>query len=155
MRYNKKQEKEIIDNYNLSKLEIMVFEGINKGTKREQLSKELNRSIPTIDRTIRKIKNKIEECEIEMKDSYKIYSHIFPNGKKYVGICINPEERWNNGLGYAYNKLMYDDILKYGWENIEHKILCEFKNREEALRLERNLIDTFNLYNIEYGYNGR
>ena len=34
-------------------------------------------------------------------NNYTVYCHIFPNGKRYVGITKQkPEYRWDNGNGY-------------------------------------------------------
>lgn len=37
-----------------------------------------------------------KQFEKERAD-YSVYCHIFPNGKKYVGISSNVEQRWNDG----------------------------------------------------------
>ena len=50
--------------------------------------------------------------------------HICPNGKKYVGITNNIKQRWSSfGLNYENCTRFYSAIRKYGWTNIEHKIL--------------------------------
>ena len=51
------------------------------------------------------------------------------------------------------NEAMYKDIEKYGWDNIKHSIIAENLTLEEANRLERNIIDCYNL--VEEGYNRR
>ena len=71
--------------------------------------------------------------------------HIFPNNKVYVGItCRKPKYRWDNGNGYKNNKYMTNAIQKYGWNNIEHKILFTDLMKEEAERKEIELIATLN-----------
>lgn len=55
-----------------------------------------------------------------------VYEHLFPNGKRYVGITSKPPKtRWENGAGYAKDgqPVMYNAIQKYGWDNIEHNVL--------------------------------
>lgn len=89
----------------------------------------------------------------ENNEKYSVYVHTFPNGKRYVGRSKNPLTRWNNGRGYMTNEAMYKDIEKYGWDNIEHSIIAENLTLEEANRLERNIIDYYNL--VEEGYNRR
>lgn len=82
-----------------------------------------------------------------------VYLHKFPNGKVYVGIADNPEQRWNHGAGYANNPDMYADILLYGWQNIEHTIVEECATREDALRIERGYVLLHDSENPEKGYN--
>ncbi len=89
-----------------------------------------------------------------MEDNYKVYMHIFPNNKVYIGItCRKPEYRWNNGKAYYHNQFMVRAIKKYGWDNIEHKILYENLSREEAEQKEIELIKEYNSINDKYGYN--
>lgn len=82
-----------------------------------------------------------------------VYLHKFPNGKVYVGIADNPQERWGYGSGYINNADMYADIQYYGWRNIEHLIIAECDTREEALMLEREYILLYDSENPEKGYN--
>jgi hypothetical protein len=46
---------------------------------------------------------------------------------------------------------MYEDIKKYGWENIEHKVIFETSDNYIAYELERILIEELDL--INNGYN--
>lgn len=71
-------------------------------------------------------------------ENYKVYIHIFPNKKVYIGMtCQEPKERWKRGKAYKENRHLYNAINKYGWENIEHKIL--FDNLEKRRgRVKRN-----------------
>lgn len=85
---------------------------------------------------------------------YLVYMHITPNNKKYIGITsLKPKERWNSGYGYSHNTLFFRAIKKYGWNNIEHKILYENLSQEEAEQKEIELISTFKTNNSKYGYN--
>lgn len=63
---------------------------------------------------------------------------MFPNGKRYIGItCKRPKARWDKGRGYKKRNIpIYNAILKYGWENIEHIILFENLTEEEAKNKE-------------------
>ena len=66
-------------------------------------------------------------------NNYSVYIHLFPNNKVYIGITKQkPEHRWNNGKGYKNNDYLANAILKYGWNNIEHKILYSNLTKEEA-----------------------
>lgn len=90
---------------------------------------------------------------------FSVYIHKFPNGKQYVGITsVKPETRWANGNGYKKNKVMYEDIKKYGWNNIEHILFNDediLYDEEEACYIEKCLIDSWDLTNPEKGYNLR
>lgn len=92
-------------------------------------------------------------------DNYCVYEHVFPNGKKYIGISKDPETRWNNGYGYSTQPKVYRAIKKYGWENVKHNILIDGISCEQAKMLERSLIrsmDTMrNGYNQTLGGDGR
>lgn len=81
--------------------------------------------------------------------------HIFPNGKRYVGITgQSTKQRWRvNGNGYRPQKLMYRAIKKYGWENIEHIIVAENLSVIDAGQLEKELIKKYKTTNIKFGYN--
>lgn len=86
--------------------------------------------------------------------SYVIYKHISPSGKIYIGqTCVNPKQRWNGGIGYKHSKHFYNAILKYGWDNISHEIICEGLNKKEADWLEIYLIAYYNSSDNKYGYN--
>lgn len=88
---------------------------------------------------------------------YTVYMHVFPNGKMYVGITSQDvSRRWRDGKGYE-GKLVYDAILKYGWNNIKHEILYDGLTKEQAEEKEKQLIKQYdttihaNGYNIELG----
>lgn len=86
--------------------------------------------------------------------NYKVYQHLFPNGKSYVGItCQAVKRRWRDGKSYDCNIRMARAIKKYGWENIEHIILAEGLTEEEACNLEVELIAKMDLNNPRKGYN--
>lgn len=83
--------------------------------------------------------------------NYCVYEHIFPNGKKYIGISCNVEKRWRNGKGYETQPKIARAINKYGWENVTHNIIIDGISKEQAETLERYLIAE--LKTIEHGYN--
>lgn len=88
-------------------------------------------------------------------ENYKVYMHIFPNSKKYIGItCRSVKHRWNNGKNYRENQpLIHNAIEKYGWENIKHKILFEGLTKDQAEQKEVELIAFYKSNQKEYGYN--
>lgn len=152
----KKEQEEIIDNCNLTETQTFIFNNLVKGKSRLEvfdLAKEkYNISQSTVNREIRKIVNVVSDYKnSQNKFKHKVYIHKFPNGKKYVGVCQCPADRWANGKGYAFNKEMYEDIQKYGWDNIEHKILLEVSDNKLAYEIERVLIEELDL--INKGYN--
>lgn len=84
--------------------------------------------------------------------------HIFPNGKRYIGItCKRPNARWENGTGYRSGSPMRNAINKYGWDNIEHVILFEGLTQDEACDKEIELIAKYKTnihrHGDQYGYN--
>ena len=86
---------------------------------------------------------------------WTVYMHICPNNKKYIGITSRqPEVRWgSNGAGYRNSVAFYNAIKKYGWNNIEHKIIFTNLLIEEADRKEKFLIKYYNTTDRRYGYN--
>lgn len=91
----------------------------------------------------------------ELNDNnYKVYMHISPNGKRYVGITCQPVcQRWRNGNGYARNEHFYRAISKYGWDSFKHIILFEGLNEDAACEIEKELVEKFHLTNPKRGYN--
>lgn len=92
-----------------------------------------------------------------MKEDNKwcVYMHIFPNGKKYIGITSrNPSNRWGY-MGKKYEgQMVYRAIQKYGWDNIEHKILYENLTKSEACKTEQELIAKYHTYTGDNECNG-
>ena len=91
--------------------------------------------------------------------NYTVYMHKFPNNKVYIGItCQSLERRWRDGKGYE-GQPVFDAILKYGWDNIEHVVLEKGLSREQAEQAEQAYIRKYdslshaNGYNIEIGGN--
>lgn len=84
-----------------------------------------------------------------------VYMHLFPNGKRYIGITgQKPEQRWRvNGNGYKPQKLIRRAIQKYGWDNIEHIIVAKDLTITDASVLEKELIKKYNTTNPHFGYN--
>ena len=90
-----------------------------------------------------------------MDKNYCVYVHILPNDKKYYGMTSqNPKKRWNHGYGYKGKNIeFFNDVLFYGWDNIEHIVVAKGLTKEEAEWLEEELIRTNRTYDSEYGYN--
>lgn len=85
---------------------------------------------------------------------YKVYKHIFPNGKIYIGITKQDvKRRWKNGYGYEIGLPVRNAINKYGWKNIEHIVLFENLNKKDAELKEIELIKEYKSADRNYGYN--
>ncbi|MBD5543720.1 MAG: hypothetical protein HDR01_05635 [Lachnospiraceae bacterium] len=85
---------------------------------------------------------------------YCIYKHTFPNGKVYIGMTEIPNIRFGtDGTGYKNNVPMYEDIKKYGWNNVETEILKNGLSLEEAQQQEREFIIAYNSEDSQIGYN--
>ena len=89
-----------------------------------------------------------------MEDKYCVYKHTVPNDKVYIGITRRkPEKRWgSNGINYR-TQVFYHAIKKYGWENISHEILYDNLSKEEAEKMEIELIAMYQSNDINFGYN--
>lgn len=84
--------------------------------------------------------------------SYIIYIHKTPSGKVYIGqTCQSTNRRWRNGEGYKKScPVFYRAIQKYGWENIEHKVLFSNLSLEDANMIEQDLIYYYKKSKISY-----
>ena len=65
---------------------------------------------------------------------------------------MKPEHRWNNGKGYS-SGYFRKAIDKYGWDAFKHEILYTKLTKDEACRLEQELIAKYKTNDSEYGYN--
>lgn len=75
-----------------------------------------------------------------MRKLYIVYVHITPDGMHYYGVTSNIKHRWSgNGCMYKHSSL-YPYIEKFGWENIQHKVLYENLSYNDALLIEDSLI---------------
>ena len=85
---------------------------------------------------------------------WTVYMHTVPNGKKYIGITSKrPADRWGKD-GAGYDKQMFmNAINRYGWDNIEHKILFTNLTQLEANCKEKFLIRYYRTTDRDYGYN--
>ena len=87
-------------------------------------------------------------------NSFTVYMHISPNGKRYIGITSKSmEQRWNNGNGYNHNAYFFDAIRKYGPKSFQHMILAKNLSKEQACKMEKELIKKYDTTNREKGYN--
>lgn len=92
-----------------------------------------------------------------MEKKFIVYEHLFPNGKRYIGITSkNPNQRWENGSGYTkeHQPVMYYAIKKYGWKNIQHNILFDNLSFDDAKNKEVELIKEYNTFVHSENSNG-
>jgi len=86
---------------------------------------------------------------------YTLYAHITPCDpvpRIYIGVTKQkPEQRWNHGEGYRHSSRFYEQVKKYGWDNIRHLIIAEGLTQEEAYQLEKEEIKSMRL--TELGWN--
>lgn len=89
------------------------------------------------------------------KRDYTVYLHINKVNKKvYVGITsMRVETRWREGKGYKKCEIMNKAILKYGWSNFEHIILCK-TSKYRAIILEKSLIKFYKNRRMSYNISG-
>lgn len=88
-------------------------------------------------------------------NNYIVYVHTNKkDGKKYVGItCQSPNRRWKNGNGYCLNEHFYRAIHRDGWDNFTHEIVKAGLSKEDACKLEKELISLYKSNNEQFGYN--
>lgn len=85
---------------------------------------------------------------------FSVYKLTSPNNKCYIGMTsINPIKRWASGHGYKDNKEFWNDIVKYGWDNIKREIVLTTENEDEAHQKEIELILLYKTIDHNYGYN--
>ncbi len=87
-------------------------------------------------------------------NSFTVYKHTSPSGKVYIGITsVAPEKRWDNGRGYKHSPHFQAAIQKYGWPAFAHEILATGLTKEEAERMEVELIAKHHSTDRRFGYN--
>lgn len=88
------------------------------------------------------------------RNTFIVYMHTSPNGKRYIGItCNDVQRRWQGGLGYRKCVLFFKAITKYGWDNFKHEIVYTDLTKEEACSKEKELIKEYRTNESEFGYN--
>lgn len=85
-------------------------------------------------------------------NNYKVYIHISPSNKMYVGQTKQDIlKRWSSG--YKNNFHFNNAIKKYGWDNFIHTVIRENLTKHEADLLEKLFISELRTQNPLYGYN--
>lgn len=74
------------------------------------------------------------------ENNYTVYEHITPDGMYYFGVTTNTKSRWKPHL---YNETSLKPYIdKFGWDNIQHKILFTNQTKDNAFFIEDFLIKT-------------
>lgn len=85
---------------------------------------------------------------------YTVYRLSDPEGLVYIGVTGKTvEERWLKGRGYPKGLPIREAIIRYGWENFRHDILCEKLTKEGAEKLEKWFIAYYQSDDPARGYN--
>lgn len=93
---------------------------------------------------------------------WKVYAHIVPkeiskyeHDKYYIGITsLELQRRWKvNGSGYKRQRIFWNAIQKYGWDNLKHVLISDNLTHNEACEMEIELIQRYSTTNREFGYN--
>lgn len=124
------------------------LKSINKNQSKE--ISELNNKIKSLTSEISRVNSINKRLEFEKNQlselneprNYKVYIHIMTGLWIYIGQTGQDlEERWQNGEGYKqHNQMLYHQIRKYGWENINHILYKDNLTKKEADIIERDLI---------------
>lgn len=87
--------------------------------------------------------------------AFTVYKHTGPTGKVYIGITRQkPENRWGaDGSGYSHSPHFTAAIKRHGWAAFTHEIIAEGLTKEEAEKMEVELIAQYDSTNREKGYN--
>lgn len=89
-----------------------------------------------------------------MENTYSVYMHLFPNGKRYIGMTKDISRRWaGKSEEYSSQPAVYQAMQEFGWDAIEHIIIQSELTKSKAASLESQLIATHNTTNIDFGYN--
>lgn len=81
-----------------------------------------------------------------------VYEFTFPDGKKYYGSTVDTGIRWKGGTGYKTQEVG-KAIDKYGWNNVEKRIIAENLTKQNASLIERTLIKATGADIPGIGYN--
>ena len=148
------------------KQEKKILQLLFNGYTCNQIGKAMGCSARTVERRRKvlynKIKTYLQDNHIELKNAlpdcvfnkYVTYILLFPNDKVYIGQTLDTKTRWSgNGMGYRDNKEMYEDIQKYGWNNVKKLVIDTGLTYEESIEREKELIIHYRSNIPMYGYN--
>ena len=145
---NKRQSKEIIDlKDTIQSLTNGLSHFKSENGRLETINKRQSKEIIDLKDTIQSLTNDYKRLKIELSKElneprkYKVYIHLKPGCWIYIGqTCQELEERWQCGEGYKHNQMLYHQIQKYGWNNIQHLLYKDNLTKKEADKIEQDLI---------------
>lgn len=91
-----------------------------------------------------------------MNYSYTVYSAIFADGKRYIGVATNFRKRKNNHFYSASTGsacVFHRAINKYGKDSIHWEVLAMCSDFKTALEVEIESIKNYKTFIRENGYN--
>lgn len=93
------------------------------------------------------------EEKITDEKKYTVYILTSPDGKVYIGTTsLRPIVRWARGKNYS-SKRIKEAMEKYPWDSWKKEIIATEVPRDEAYRIEKELIAKYKSQDPEYGYN--
>ena len=128
-----------------------IFRGRTAITK--ELIQQTLEGLIIIQEKIAEIIIQLEELQLnDNPQTYIVYEFTFPDGKKYYGSTFNIDKRWKNGKGYQTQDVG-KAIEKFGWDNVEKRIIAENLTKQNATLIERTLIKATGSDMPGFGYN--
>lgn len=89
-----------------------------------------------------------------LDNPYVVYMHVFPDGKKYIGVTSQSlSRRWSNGHGYDEQPDISMAIATYGWSSVEHYLLWDNLTKDQAAEKMMDAVMYYKTYIPEFGYN--
>ena len=94
--------------------------------------------------------------DLEHLHHYCVYCLTSPEGLRYFGISrYSGKRRWKSGNGYKGNTRLNRDIQTWGFASFQKEILAENCYRDDAERMEAQLIAEYETTDPTKGYNVR
>ena len=106
---------------------------------KDEIVESIANGLEELSEEIALLAEEVREMDKRGIGQYCVYEFTFPDGKKYYGRTINTVGRWQNGHGYK-TQFVGKVIEKFGWENVEKKIIAENLTKQNAELIERTLI---------------
>lgn len=119
---------------------------------KEEFFAELANGLEVLSEELALFAEEVREAESYTVGQYSVYEFTFPNDKKYYGMTISIQGRWQNGNGYK-TQLVGKAIEEFGWENVKKRIIAENLTKENAKLIERTLIKATGSDMPGFGYN--
>lgn len=88
-------------------------------------------------------------------NNYYVYKHTnLIDGRVYIGMSCQPTyKRWKETNYLNFHPRFGAAIREFGWKNFSHEVLFNNLTKEEAEKLEKEMITQYKSNQIEFGYN--